>query len=110
MRVLLKASFPVEAGNRTITDGSIVKTIQSILDDVKPEASFFLSDGGQRTAYLFCDMQDTSQIPALVEPWFLAFNAKVEITPAMNAADLAKAAPGIEKAVRKYATKTAAAH
>jgi len=106
MRVLLKASFPVEAGNRAIADGSIGRTIQSILDDVKPEAAFFTDNEGQRCAYIFCDMKDTSQIPAMAEPWFLAFNAKVEIHPAMNAADLAKAAPAIEQAVRKYAVRT----
>jgi hypothetical protein len=65
MRVFLKASFPVTAGNRAMADGSIVKIIQSILDELKPEASYFLDDGGERTAYLFCDLKDTSQIPAL---------------------------------------------
>lgn len=110
MRVFLKASFPVDAGNRAIADGSIVRTIQSILEDLKPEASYFLDDGGQRTAYIFCDMKDASQIPALAEPWFLALNAKVEIHPAMNAADLAKAAPEIEKVVKKYASRTMTAH
>ncbi len=110
MRVCLKASFPVEAGNRVIADGSIGKTIQAILQDLKPEASYFLDDGGQRTAYVFCDMKDTSQIPALAEPWFLAFNARVEIHPAMNAADLAKAAPAIEQVVKKYAARTMTAH
>ena len=73
---------------------------------MKPEASYFVADGGQRTAYIFCDMKEPSQIPALAEPWFLAFNAKVDIQPAMNAADLAKAAPAMEQAVRKYASRT----
>jgi hypothetical protein len=109
MRVLLKASIPVEAGNRAATDGSLAKTIQSILDDLKPEAAFFTDDEGQRCAYLFCDMRDASQIPAMAEPLFLALNAKVEIHPAMNAADLAKAAPAIEQAVKKYGKRTMAA-
>jgi len=37
-------------------------------------------------------------------PWryFLAFNASIELHPAMSPADLAKAGPGIEDAVKKY--------
>jgi hypothetical protein len=45
---------------------------------------------------------DPSRIPALAEPCFLAFNASLELHPAMTADDLAKAGPGIEAAVKKY--------
>jgi hypothetical protein len=48
-------------------------------------------------------MQDASQIPAIAEPWFLAFNASVEIHPVMIPDDLAKAGPSIENTVKKYA-------
>jgi len=47
-------------------------------------------------------MQDASQIPAIVEPWFLAFNASIEIHPVMVPGDLAKAGSAIEAAVKKY--------
>ena len=48
-------------------------------------------------------MQDASQIPAIAEPWFLAFNASIEIHPVMIADDLARAGEAIDKAVKKYA-------
>ncbi|MEX0804603.1 MAG: hypothetical protein WD688_15000 [Candidatus Binatia bacterium] len=48
-------------------------------------------------------MQDASQIPAIAEPWFLAFNASVEIHPVMIPDDLATAGGAIEQAVKKYA-------
>jgi hypothetical protein len=102
MRCLLKVSIPVEPGNSAISDGTINKTIESILADVKPEAAYFCADNGKRTAFVFLDLKQTSDIPALAEPWFLAFNAEVEIKPAMNAEDLKKAAPGIDKAVKSY--------
>jgi hypothetical protein len=92
----------VEVGNSAIRSGKLPEAIQSILEEQKPEAAYFIADGGQRTAILFLDIQDASQLPALAEPWFLAFNATVEVTPAMTIQDLAKAGPAIERAVKKY--------
>ena len=102
MRCLLKVSIPVETGNVAIADGTLPRTIESILNEVKPEAAFFAEENGERTGFIFLDMKDTSQIPALAEPWFLAFNAHVEFHPAMNLDDLKKATPGIENAVKRY--------
>ena len=64
--------------------------------------SFPLDENGERTAYLFVDLQDASQIPAVAEPWFLACDASIEIVPVMTPEDLAKAGPAIEQAVKKY--------
>lgn len=47
-------------------------------------------------------MQDASQIPAIAEPWFLAFNASVELHPVMVPEDLMRAGSAIEAAVTKY--------
>ncbi len=94
--------MPVEAGNRLAKAGKLGSTIQSILSDLKPEAAYFTDNNGQRSGFLFLDMQDASQIPAIVEPWFLAFNASIEIHPVMVPGDLAKAGSAIEAAVKKY--------
>ena len=102
MRCLLKVSIPVQTGNATISDGSLGKTIESILADLKPEAAYFATDSGKRTGFIFFDLKDASQIPAVAEPWFLAFDAHIELHPAMNLEDLKKATPGIEKAVKNY--------
>lgn len=102
MRFLLKVNIPVETGNAAVRAGKLGETIQSILADLKPEAAYFTDDKGQRTGFLFLDMQDVSQIPAIAEPWFLAFNAGIEIHPVMRPEDLAKATASIEKAVEKY--------
>jgi hypothetical protein len=37
------------------------------------------------------DLPSTSGIPALAEPWFLTFNAAIEIHPVMLPQDLANA-------------------
>ena len=102
MRCLLKVSIPVEAGNVAISDGTLPKTIETILNELKPEAAYFAAENGNRTAFIFLDLKDASQIPAVAEPWFLAFQAQVEFHPAMNLEDLKKATPGIERAVKNY--------
>lgn len=103
MRFLIKIEVPVERGNVLAKEGTLLKMVQSILEDQKPEAAYFAVHNGKRTAFLFLDMQDPSQLPAIVEPWFLAFDGNVETMPAMDLKDLIKAGPEIEQAVKTYA-------
>ena len=103
MRMMLKVCIPVETGNEAARKGRLGATIQGILDELKPEAAYFAEDNGERTGYIFFDMKESSQLPAIAEPWFLAFNAKLTVRPAMNSKDLADAAPSIERAVKGYA-------
>jgi hypothetical protein len=104
MRMLLRVSIPPETGNAAAKAGTLGTIVQKILADMKPEAAyFFADDNGNRSGSIVFDMQDTSQIPAIAEPWFLAFNAKVSFRPVMNPQDLAAATPGISKAVKQFA-------
>lgn len=103
MRMLLRVSIPVEAGNAAAKAGTLGSIVKGILADLKPEAAyFFADDNGNRSGSIVFDMKDTSQIPAIAEPWFLAFNAKVSIRPVMTPADLAKGEPAIAKAAKHY--------
>ncbi len=99
---MFKAPWDIEAGNKLARDGRLGATVASILDDLKPEAAYFLAEQGKRTAFLIVDMEDASQIPAVAKPWFLACNASVSFQPVMVAEDLEKAGPAIEQAVQKY--------
>lgn len=102
MRFLLKVNIPVESGNAAAKAGKLGSTIESILADLKPEAAYFTDDHGQRTGFIFFEMKNASDIPAIAEPWFQAFKASIEFHPVMRPEDLAHAAPAIEKAVKKY--------
>ena len=102
MRFLLKVNMDVKAANALVKAGKLGSTIQSILADLKPEAAYFVAEGGKRTGYLFLDMKDASQIPAIAEPWFLALDAAVECTPAMVPEDLAKAEGTFIEVVKKF--------
>jgi hypothetical protein len=105
----MKVTIPVAEGNAAIADGSLGSTIGSILADIKPEAAYFSEENGVRTAFFFINMENSSQLPVMAEPFFLAFNAKVEVSPAMTLEDLKNAGPGIENAVKKYSRAARAA-
>jgi hypothetical protein len=103
MRMLLRVSIPVEAGNAAAKAGTLGSTIEKILADLNPEAAyFFADDNGQRSGSIVFDMKDSSEIPGIAEPWFLALNAKVSFRPIMNPQDLGKAGPSITKAAERY--------
>ncbi|HVI46192.1 MAG TPA: hypothetical protein VM802_15055 [Chitinophaga sp.] len=90
MRTLLKVTCEVEASNKAILDGTLPKLIQSTMEKIKPEASYFLPENGCRTAMFVFDLKDSSDIPVIGEPFFMLLNARIEFTPVMNAEDLQK--------------------
>jgi len=108
MRMMMKVTLPVDAGNAAVRNGSLGTTMQKILADLKPEAVYFAEDNGTRTGYIFFHMTDSSELPAVAEPWFLAFNASITVRPAMTVEDLGKAMPAIERAAKTYGAAAAA--
>ena len=102
MRFLVKAEWPVEAGNEAISSGRLGELVQSILEEQKPEAVYFLASNGKRAAYLIVNMDDVSEMPKIAEPWFLAFNASLDAVPVMVPEYLMKASDDIAAAVAKY--------
>ena len=88
MRMLLKVQMPIDAGNAAIKDGSLPQILGSSLEALKAEAAYFIAEDGMRTALIFFDMQDSSEIPPAVEPLFLGLNAAITMVPAMNAEDM----------------------
>ncbi|MEO5321716.1 hypothetical protein PV773_00170 [Mesorhizobium sp. CC13] len=88
MRMMLKVSIPASQGNRTITDGTLPSVMEKALAELKPEAAYFTVQNGLRTGLIFIDVQDISAMPAICEPFFMAFDASIEMTPVMTADDL----------------------
>jgi hypothetical protein len=99
MRMMLKVTIPVEAGNTAIKDGTLPRTLQNTTERLKPEAAYFFAEDGRRTALFFFDMQDVSQIPPIVEPLFMGMNASLTMVPVMNADDLQK---GLAQAAKNF--------
>ena len=100
MRILIQVKFPIEPFNTYVKDGSAGARIQKIVGDAKPEAAYFAEFGGQRGGIVVVNLDDSSKVPALAEPWFLVFNAHVEFHPAMTPEDLGKA--GLEALGKKW--------
>jgi hypothetical protein len=90
MRMMARVSMPVESANQAIKDGTLGTIMQRAADRWKPEAMYFTTFDGRRTAYMVFDLPDTSDIPPFAEPLFMGLDAEVELAPAMNGDDLQK--------------------
>ena len=90
MRFLMKVTMPDEPFNNFVKNGSAGEKMQQILTELKPEAAYFIEMNGLRTGILIVNLDNTSDMPAKAEPWFLLFDAQVEFHPAMLPEDLAK--------------------
>ena len=85
MRRRLKVSFPIESGNSAVRAGELGSTIQSILEDLKPRGQPTSSKRiSERAGFVFFDMKDFSELHAVGESWFLAFNAKLAVGSVMT--------------------------
>ena len=103
MRFMLSFRIPTERGNALIKEGAFDQTMQSIMEDLKPEAAYFTDVDGDRGGYLIVNMDDPSQLPAMAEPLFQGMGATIKLRLVMTPEDLQRATPGLEQAAQKYA-------
>ncbi len=102
MRFMVTFRFPNEKGNSLAKDGRMGEIVQSILEDLQPEAAYFADMEGARGGYIVLDMDDASQIPAIAEPFFIGLDATVHIHPVMTPNDLYRASSAIDQAAQRY--------
>jgi hypothetical protein len=98
MRMLMKVSIPVEAGNKAIKDGTLPKTMLGFVERFKPESAFFTAENGKRTGFFVFDMKEPSLIPSIAEPFFINLNAEITMSPVMNLEDMKV---GVERAMKE---------
>ncbi len=94
MRTLLKVVCDTAASNKALMDGTLAQIIQSTMEKIQPEASYFGTSEGFRSCFAVFDLKDPSDMPSIAEPLFLKLGGKVEFMPVMNIEDLQK---GLEK-------------
>jgi hypothetical protein len=85
--MLMTARLDTTIANQSVSDGTMTKIVEGIIEQLKPEAAYFTPAEGQRSCLLVFDMTDASEIPPVAEPFFLA-GAKVSLQPVMNFDDL----------------------
>ena len=100
MRMMMRVTIPVDAGNRCIKDGSVGKILEGVMGRMKPEAAYFTERDGKRGGTIVLDVADASRLPSIAEPCFLNFNASVSVHPCMTPEDLGKA--GLDEIGKKY--------
>lgn len=88
MRMLMTVQISTEAGNAAIKDGSLPQIMGHALESLKAEAAYFTSEEGMRTALIFFDMAEASDIPPAAEPFFMGLDAKITFAPVMNADEM----------------------
>ena len=88
MRMLMKVQMPTGSGNDAIKDGSLPQVVASSLESLKAEAAYFIAEDGMRTALIFFEMNDSSEIPPAAEPFFMGLGANITLSPVMNAQEM----------------------
>ena len=103
MRILITFSINPKKGDQLIKEGRIGETMESILEDLQPEAAYFTDVEGTRGGFLVVDMEDASQVPAITEPLLLGVGATVHMQPVMTPEDLRGAAgEALQQMGQKY--------
>ena len=100
MRMLMHVKLPLEPFNTANKAGTVGAKLKKILAETKPEAVYFSEYGGRRGAIMIVHVNDSSEVPALAEPWFLQFNAEVEFHIAMTPEELERA--GVDALGKKW--------
>jgi hypothetical protein len=102
MRFMLEIRIPSDRGNELLRDPQFGQKMQQVLVEIKAEAAYFGTVGGQRGGWIILNMDDASEMPVKAEPLFLWLHADVTAKPVMKPEDLQKAGPAIGGIVQRW--------
>jgi len=98
--MLLNVEFPPEPFNALVRAGSAGEIIGRILESIKPEAAYFTEQDGKRGGIFLVEVENSSDIPAFAEPFFLNFQASCKFRIVMTPQDLRQA--GLQELGQKW--------
>src|SRR5919202_5790296 len=79
MRFMLSFRIPTEKANAIMRQGRFPQTVQSIMEEIQPEAAYFTDVDGARGGYLIVNMDEASELPAKAEPLFHGMGATIQV-------------------------------
>jgi hypothetical protein len=89
--MMLSVTFPTAKFNELWRKGEVGPKIERILEDIKPQAVYFgKGNEGQRGAVVIVEVPTAADIPRVTEPWYLTFEAGVEVCHCMSVEDIAR--------------------
>jgi hypothetical protein len=97
MKFLLRLHMPTEHGNKTLQDPNFPKKMESVLNQIKPEAVYFSSIDGERGITMIVNLPSADMIATIAEPLWMTFNCKLDFEPLMELADLQKGLQNLKK-------------
>ncbi|MGX1883161.1 DUF3303 family protein [Streptomyces sp. NPDC055287] len=95
MRMMMKARMDTQISNQVTKGGAIPQSVRGAIERLRPEAAYFTPEGG-RTMILVFDMQDSSQLPSVADPFFQEMGADVTFQPVMNLEELQRGLAALE--------------
>jgi len=90
---MLKFSIPVEKGNETASNGKMRSSIEALIEQVRPEATYFMVEDGQRVGIVVFEESNAARLAEINEPLFAKLNAAISIVPVLTMEDLHKGLP-----------------
>ncbi|MFJ4097753.1 hypothetical protein ACIPYS_39850 [Kitasatospora sp. NPDC089913] len=88
MRALLEIELDTQTANRAVADGAIMARFNQIMADLKPEAAYAFPRNGRRCQIVVVDVADEAAVVAICEPFWLEFNAHIDMHICMTPDDL----------------------
>jgi len=89
MRTLMQVKFPTLKATEAMQAERMPKELDALVQELKPEATYFYADEGHRSALIVFDLKETAQMPAISERLF-EMDARINFSPVMNLQELKK--------------------
>ena len=102
MRFMITFRMPTDTANAAIKEGRIPQSLQSIMEELQPEAAYFTVVDGARGGHFIVSIDTPAQLPAMLEPLYLALGARIDVQLALTPRGLRRSSPRIEQARQKY--------
>jgi hypothetical protein len=90
MRMLMMVTFPVQPFNTYVQNGTLIPQVTQALQAMAATNVYFTEINGRRAMIAEINLKENSDLARVCAPWYLAFQAQVEVVPVMTPQELAK--------------------